>query len=118
LLVLGFEYFLVGPALVVWNGYVFGSVMMELVSFENKKFGTPEEVAARVVTAEVNRDGIFEVTLLKDPSQEKDPISNLLSYNLEYLSVGKRGNKVSRWKSERDEITADFRAHTHTIASW
>mmetsp|Transcript_15812 Transcript_15812/g.39293 ORF Transcript_15812/g.39293 Transcript_15812/m.39293 type:complete len:385 (+) Transcript_15812:69-1223(+) len=62
-----------------------------------QEFGTPEEVAARVVTAEVNRDGIFEVTLLKDPYGEKDDTvstsSGLLTYNLEYLSVGKRGNK-------------------------
>ena len=53
-----------------------------------EKFGTPEEVAARVVTAEVNRDGIFEVTLLQDPYQSDDG-----AYILEYLSVGKRGNK-------------------------
>lgn len=55
------------------------------------KFGTPEEVAAKVVTAEVNRDGIFEVTLVKDPvAVEEDGV---LSYVLNYLSVGKRGDK-------------------------
>ena len=46
-------------------------------------------MAARVVTAEVNRDGVFEVTLLQDPYEE----SSNGSYILEYLSVGKRGNK-------------------------
>jgi len=60
-----------------------------------KEFGTPEEVAARVVTAEVNRDGIFEVTLLEDPyrakSSEDDGVD---AYILKYLSVGKRGRKV------------------------
>ena len=52
------------------------------------QFGTPEQVAARVVTAEVNRDGIFEVTLLEDPYEVVDG-----AYLLHYLSVGKRGNK-------------------------
>jgi hypothetical protein len=52
------------------------------------QFGSPEQVAARVVTAEVNRDGIFEVTVVKDPYQSNDG-----GYILEYLSVGKRGNK-------------------------
>lgn len=52
------------------------------------KFGTPEEVAARVVTAEVNRDGVFEVTLVNDPYESKDG-----AYVLEYTSEGKRGNK-------------------------
>ena len=44
-------------------------------------------MAARVVTAEVNRDGIFEVTLLEDPYEDGG------AYLLQYLSVGKRGNK-------------------------
>jgi hypothetical protein len=54
------------------------------------QFGTPEEVAARVVTAEVNRDGVFEVTLLEDPIATDDKSA----YFLEYLSSGKRGKKV------------------------
>lgn len=41
------------------------------------------------MTAEVNRDGIFEVTLLNDPYESDDG----RAYVLEYLSVGKRGNK-------------------------
>lgn len=51
------------------------------------KFGTPEEVAARVVTAEVNRDGVFEVLLVDDP------VDKLGTYILNYLSKGKRGDK-------------------------
>jgi hypothetical protein len=74
------------------------------------QFGTPEEVAARVVTAEVNRDGVFEVTLLKDPETvdssgggfnvvDGSSSSSLPPYYLlEYLSVGKRGRKVYRNK--------------------
>jgi glucose/arabinose dehydrogenase len=53
------------------------------------QFGTPEEIAARVVLAELRRDGIFDVTLMEDP--EEDPISE--SYRLHYLSQGKRGNQ-------------------------
>ena len=53
-----------------------------------QQFGTPEQVAARVVTAEVNRDGVVEVTLLKDPIETSDG-----AYVLEYLSKGKRGDK-------------------------
>lgn len=45
-------------------------------------------MAARVVTAEVNRDGIFEVTLMEDPLDTGDG-----AYLLHYLSTGKRGNK-------------------------
>jgi hypothetical protein len=44
-------------------------------------------VAARVVTAEVNRDGVFHVTLVKDPVEDAG------SYVLNYLSKGKRGDK-------------------------
>ena len=59
------------------------------------QFGTPEEVAARVVTAEVNRDGIFEVTLLEDPYRAKSSDDDGVdAYILKYLSVGKRGRKV------------------------
>lgn len=47
-------------------------------------------MAARVVTAEVNRDGIFEVTLLEDPYED---VNGQGAYLLQYLSVGKRGNK-------------------------
>lgn len=40
------------------------------------------------MTAEVNRDGIFEVKLLEDPYETAG------AYILKYLSTGKRGNKV------------------------
>eukprot|EP00550_Attheya_septentrionalis_P004535 CAMPEP_0198285352 /NCGR_PEP_ID=MMETSP1449-20131203/4673_1 /TAXON_ID=420275 /ORGANISM="Attheya septentrionalis, Strain CCMP2084" /LENGTH=167 /DNA_ID=CAMNT_0043982757 /DNA_START=546 /DNA_END=1049 /DNA_ORIENTATION=+ len=52
-------------------------------------FGTPEQVAARVVTAEVNRDGVTSVTLVTDPTE--DPTTG--AYLLNYLSQGKRGLK-------------------------
>ena len=53
------------------------------------EFGKPEEVAARVVTAEVNRDGIFEVTLASDPVEDK----GTGAYAIEYISDRKRGKK-------------------------
>lgn len=52
-----------------------------------RDFGSPGEVAARVVTAELNRDGVFEVTLAKDPAE--DPING--GYDIEHVSAGKRG---------------------------
>ena len=62
--------------------------------FNDFQFGTPEEVAARVVTAEVNRDGIFEVKLLEDPYETAASDGNPQAYILRYLSTGKRGNKI------------------------
>lgn len=53
------------------------------------QFGTPEEVAARVVLAEVNRDGVFDVQLMKDPVAG----SGKSFYLLNYKSSGKRGIK-------------------------
>lgn len=52
----------------------------------------PEEVAAKVVLAEVNRDGVFDVTLMEDPLVVESS-NNTLFYELNYLSVGKRGQK-------------------------
>lgn len=59
-----------------------------------KEFGTPEEVAARVVTAEINRDGIFEVTLLENPYRTQPDDGDAEAYILKYLMVGKRGRKI------------------------
>lgn len=50
-------------------------------------FGTAEQVAAKVVLAEVNRDGVFDVTLMEDP------IDKVSYYQLNYRSTGKRGVK-------------------------
>lgn len=79
-----------------------------------KEFGTPEEVAARVVTAEINRDGIFEVSLLKDPMESSDG-----AYVLEYLSVGKRGrknylNKIFIKNNELYVLTAQCKEENYT----
>eukprot|EP00547_Thalassionema_nitzschioides_P009225 CAMPEP_0194225604 /NCGR_PEP_ID=MMETSP0156-20130528/39983_1 /TAXON_ID=33649 /ORGANISM="Thalassionema nitzschioides, Strain L26-B" /LENGTH=161 /DNA_ID=CAMNT_0038957623 /DNA_START=247 /DNA_END=732 /DNA_ORIENTATION=- len=71
------------------KGYQYGIIVDPVRINSLKEFGTPEEVAARVVTAEVNRDGVFDVTLVKDPIIEETSGS----YILNYLSKGKRGDK-------------------------
>lgn len=71
------------------RGYTLGVTVDPVRISSIKDFGTPEEVAARVVTAEVNRDGVFEVTLAKDPVE--DSLSGC--YDIEYISDGKRGKK-------------------------
>ena len=71
------------------RGYTLG-ITVDPVRISNiKEFGSPEEVAARVVTAEVNRDGVFKVTLAKDPKED----TNAGCYDIEYISDGKRGTK-------------------------
>lgn len=42
-----------------------------------------------MVTAEVNRDGVFKVTLAKDPKED----ASGECYDIEYVSDGKRGTK-------------------------
>lgn len=69
------------------SGYQFGITVDPVRIDSLRQFGTPEEVAAKVVLAEVNRDGVFDVTLMKDPVE----VDN--SYVLNYLSEGKRGKK-------------------------
>ncbi|KAG7336984.1 photosystem II oxygen evolving complex protein PsbP [Nitzschia inconspicua] len=75
------------------KGYQYGVTVDPVRISSIQEFGTPEEVAARVVTAEVNRDGVFEVTLLEDPYKVSDD-GKESAYILEYLSDGKRGKKV------------------------
>ncbi|KAL7494871.1 hypothetical protein ACHAWT_003484 [Skeletonema menzelii] len=70
------------------RGYTLGVTVDPVRISSIKDFGTPEEVAARVVTAEVNRDGVFEVTLAKDPVEDSAGC-----YDIEYISDGKRGKK-------------------------
>ncbi|KAL9190616.1 hypothetical protein ACHAXT_000322 [Thalassiosira profunda] len=69
------------------RGYTIGITVDPVRISKLQEFGTPEEVAARVVTAEVNRDGVFEVTLAKDPKDSGE------CYDIEYISDGKRGTK-------------------------
>ena len=100
----------------VWNGYQFGITIDPVRIQSLSQFGTPPEVAAKVVLAELKRDGIMEVTLMKDPIVSSSSSSSLFSsdsnnnknlnnsndendvsyndyYLLNYKSVGKRGDK-------------------------
>lgn len=71
------------------SGYQFGITVDPVRISSLRQFGSPEEVAAKVVMAEVNRDGVFEVTLMEDPMAAPDDSFYLLNY----LSKGKRGDK-------------------------
>ena len=71
------------------RGYEYGITVDPVRINSLREFGKPEEVAARVVTAEVNRDGIFEVLLSKDPTEDGDTGA----YAIDYVSDGKRGKK-------------------------
>lgn len=71
------------------RGYTLGVTVDPVRISGIRDFGTPEEVAAPVVTAEVNRDGVFEVTLAKDPKED----ASAGCYDIEYISDGKRGTK-------------------------
>lgn len=74
------------------NGYQFGITIDPVRINSLAEFGTPAELAAKVVLAEVNRDGVFNVKLLQDPiaAKQQDTIDYV---QLDYLSEGKRGNK-------------------------
>jgi len=71
------------------KGYQIGITVDPIRIQTLKDFGTPDEVAAKVVTAEVNRDGVFKVTLFKDTTEDQ----TTGSYEMNYISEGKRGNK-------------------------
>jgi hypothetical protein len=77
-----------------WNGpnqYQFGITVDPVRIDSLQQFGSPEQVAAKVVLAELGRDGVFDVKLMGDPmSNTKDGVEY---YQLDYLSTGKRGNK-------------------------
>lgn len=71
------------------RGYTLGITIDPVRLSTIQEFGTPEEVAARVVTAEINRDGVFTVTMAKDPKED----ASAGCYDIEYISDGKRGTK-------------------------
>ena len=71
------------------RGYTIGVTIDPVRINSMREFGSPGEVAARVVTAEVNRDGVFEVTLAKDPKED----DTTGGYDIEYVTDGKRGTK-------------------------
>jgi PsbP len=77
-------------------GYEIGITVDPVRIVSLMEFGTPEEVAAKVVLAEVNRDGVLNVKLLDDPISGTVSLadgSTNTFYQLSYLSSGKRGQK-------------------------
>jgi hypothetical protein len=74
------------------NGYQVGITIDPVRISSLSEFGTPSEVAAKVVLAEVQRDGVFNVKLMQDPlaGKQQDTIDYI---QLDYLSEGKRGDK-------------------------
>lgn len=54
-----------------------------------REFGTPDEVAAKIVMAELRRDGILDVSVGRDPVEDE----RTGGYDVEYISDGKRGKK-------------------------
>ena len=70
------------------KGYQFGITVDPIRIQTLAEFGSPEEVAAKVVMAEVNRDGVLDVMLVGDPVALNDNM-----YLLDYISKGKRGEK-------------------------
>lgn len=91
------------------RGYQYGITVDPVRIASLTEFGTPEEVAAKVVLAEVNRDGITNVKLMEDPKAGRATLPTLdnrgnngddasssslsLFYQLNYLSQGSRGDK-------------------------
>mmetsp|Transcript_41975 Transcript_41975/g.50360 ORF Transcript_41975/g.50360 Transcript_41975/m.50360 type:complete len:250 (+) Transcript_41975:59-808(+) len=69
------------------SGYSYGITIDPVRINSISQFGTPEEVAARVVGVEVNRDGVFDVTLNSTADVGHG------QYQLDYVSSGKRGIK-------------------------
>lgn len=71
------------------RGYQYGITVDPVRINSLKEFGTPDQVATRVVNAESNRDGITNVQLVGTPTE--DPSSGI--YAIDYISDGKRGTK-------------------------
>lgn len=71
------------------RGYQYG-ITVDPVRIESlKQFGTPDQVATRVVDAEAARDGVTDVELVGTPTE--DPNTGL--YLIDYISTGSRGIK-------------------------
>ena len=89
------------------GGYQYGITVDPLRINSLEAFGTPEEVAAKVVTAEVNRDRVFDVKLMEDPVSGTTTSSKMF-YQLNYPSSGKRGQKrfVAKFFIENQKLYA------------
>lgn len=71
------------------KGYTYGITVDPIRIKSLRDFGTPNEVAAKIVMAELRRDGVLDVTLARDAREDVDRGA----YDVEYISDGKRGEK-------------------------
>lgn len=71
------------------KGYFYGITVDPIRIKSLREFGTPNEVAAKIVMAELRRDGVLDVTVGRDPVE--DAVTG--GYDVEYISDGKRGKK-------------------------
>lgn len=71
------------------KGYTYGITVDPIRIKSLKEFGTPDEVAAKIVMAELRRDGVLDVTLAADAKED----GNSGAYDVEYISDGTRGKK-------------------------
>jgi hypothetical protein len=93
----------------VTSGWQFGITVDPVRLQSMAEFGTPGEVAAKVVTAEVNRDGVFDVKLMDDPIEQRGDKGSEGTSNglvLDYLSSGKRGDKrfIAKFFVENEKL--------------
>lgn len=71
------------------RGYQYG-VTVDMIRIKNlRDFGTPMEVGAKIVMAELRRDGVLDVTMASDPSEDV----GTGAYDVEYITDGTRGKK-------------------------
>ncbi len=71
------------------KGYTYGITVDPIRIKSLKEFGTPSEVAAKIVMAELRRDGVLDVTLASDAREDE----SRGAYDVEYISDGTRGKK-------------------------
>lgn len=71
------------------KGYSFGITVDPIRIASLREFGTPNEVAAKIVMAELRRDGVLDVTMGRDPLEDLATGA----YDVEYVSDGTRGKK-------------------------
>jgi PsbP len=84
------------------SGYQYGITVDPVRIDSLADFGTPAQVAAKVVLAELNRDGVLDVTLMEDALARDE------YYQVNYLSSGKRGKKrfVAKFFIDRQKLYA------------
>ena len=71
------------------KSYTYGVTVDPIRIQSLRQFGTPNEVAAKIVMAELRRDGVLDVTMGRDPTED----SATGGYDVEYISDGTRGKK-------------------------